>query len=37
MLLLAKELGKIEQRQADQLCSQSEEISKILSGFIKTL
>jgi len=37
MLLLAKEPGKIAQSQADQLYIQAEEISKILSGLIKTL
>jgi len=37
MLILAKELNKIEKNKAEELYSLSEEISKIISGFIKTL
>jgi len=37
MLVLAKELNKIEKNKAEELYSLSEEISKIISGFIKTL
>ncbi|MDL2315436.1 four helix bundle protein, partial [Bacteroidales bacterium OttesenSCG-928-C19] len=37
MLILAMELNLIEEKQAKELYLLSEEISKILSGFIKTL
>jgi four helix bundle protein len=37
MIILAKELGKITEKDFDILIKQSEEISKMLSGFIKTL
>lgn len=37
MLLLAIELNKIEKMKAKKYAEQAEEISKILSGLIKTL
>jgi len=37
MAILAKKLRKINNEDADKLYSQSEEISKMLSGLIKTL
>jgi four helix bundle protein len=37
MLYLAKELGYIERRTTEQFSSSTIEISKMLSGFIKTL
>jgi four helix bundle protein len=37
MLYLAKELNKISESNFDKLYTLAEEISKILSGFIKTL
>lgn len=37
MLLLAKDLKKFDNRQTDELLILSEEISKTLSGLIKTL
>ena len=37
MLILGKELNKLSGENADNLISQSEEISKILSGLIKSL
>jgi len=37
MLYLAKELGKISQDEFDNAYKLCEEISKLLSGFIKTL
>jgi four helix bundle protein len=37
MLYLAKELNKISENDFRKIMSQSEEISKILSGLIKTL
>lgn len=37
MLILAKELHKIDEQEAEKLLAMAEEISKILSGFIKTL
>jgi len=37
MLILARELRKIDEKEVVNLLSQSEEISKILSGLIKTL
>ena len=37
MLILAYELNKINQTDFETLSSSSEEISKMLSGFIKTL
>jgi four helix bundle protein len=37
MLILAKDLGLISRAEYSQLYSLSEEISKILSGLIKTL
>ena len=37
MLILAKELNKIKDEESDNLLALSEEISKILSGLIKTL
>ena len=37
MFLLANELNKLEYKDADELYGIAEEISKILSGLIKTL
>lgn len=37
MLILAKELGKLSEKDASDCYELSEEISKILSGLIKTL
>jgi four helix bundle protein len=37
MLLLADELNKIDKAKSSKLLSLCEEISKILSGFIKTM
>jgi hypothetical protein len=37
MLILAKELHKIDKNEADTLYIMAEEISKILSGLINTL
>jgi four helix bundle protein len=37
MLYLAKELNKISEHDFENLFQKSEEISKMLSGFIKTL
>lgn len=37
MLILAKELGKINDSDFDYLSKQAEEISKMIAGFIKTL
>jgi four helix bundle protein len=37
MLILAKELKKITDAKAIELIHQAEEVSKMLSGFIKTL
>ena len=37
MLILAKELGKINDCDFEVLFKQAEEISKMISGFIKTL
>lgn len=37
MLVLAKRLKKIREEKADELYNLSEEISKMLSGLIKTL
>jgi four helix bundle protein len=37
MLILAHELNKINQTEFEQMSSMSEEISKMQSGFIKTL
>ena len=37
MLILSRELHKIDKVESDNLIAQAEEISKILSGFIKTL
>ena len=37
MLILAKELHKIKENESKTLIEMSEEISKILSGLIKTL
>ena len=37
MLIHAKELHKIDKNEADNLYILAEEISKILSGLIKTL
>ena len=37
MLILAKELGKINDCDFELLFKQAEEISKMISGFIKTL
>ena len=37
MLILALELGKINKTDFDRLYKQSEDISKMLSGLIKTL
>jgi len=37
MLTIAKELGKISEIKADELIVQSEEISKIIYGLIKSL
>ena len=37
MLILAKELNKIDKNEADILYIMAEEISKILSGLIKSL
>lgn len=37
MLLLAKELNKIAPKDFENLFPKAEEISKILSGLIKTL
>lgn len=37
MLLLATELKKIEKQKAEKFAAQAEEISKILSGLIKSL
>jgi hypothetical protein len=37
MLYLAKELDKISENEFTKLYSLSEEISKLLSGLIKTL
>lgn len=37
MLILATELNKIEKTKAKKYAAQAEEISKILSGLIKTL
>lgn len=37
MLILAKELGKINDSDFELLFNQAEEISKMISGFIKTL
>lgn len=37
MLILAKELGKINDSDFDSLFKQAEEISKMIAGFIKSL
>ena len=37
MLLLAEELGMVPKEEASKLSQKAEEISKILSGLIKTL
>ncbi len=37
MLILAKELGKIAEKDFELVFKSAEEISKMLSGFIKTL
>lgn len=37
MLILAKELGNISKENAEMLKAKAEEISKIISGLIKTL
>lgn len=37
MLILAKELGKLEEKEFALLFKQAEEVSKIISGFIKVL
>lgn len=37
MLILAKELGKINDSDFELLFKQAEEISKMIAGFIKTL
>ena len=37
MLIIAEELTKLPKESADRLKSQAEEISKIISGLIKTL
>ena len=37
MLILAKELGKITEKEYEITFKEAEEISKMISGFIKTL
>jgi len=37
MIILAKDLGKINDSDFDSLFKQTEEISKMIAGFIKTL
>ena len=37
MLILAKELHKLKEKESEKLIERSEEISKMLSGIIKTL
>jgi four helix bundle protein len=37
MIILAKDLGKINDSDFDSLFKQTEEISKMITGFIKTL
>jgi len=37
MLILAKELNKISEKDFEALFTRTEEISKIIAGFIKSL